>query len=171
MSRSMKLFLCFDCVLLLLIGGLILYRNRAENAEQAAANQAAATALPAIDEAAGEYVAPTPAPDDGSGGIAIPGWGMIEIPAGQTEVAVDFPNPVQNAERYYLTFQLMLKDTGEVLYQSGLVPPGKVIQAITLSRPLEAGTYAAVVRVQPYRMDEEKTPTNNADMETELIAK
>lgn len=121
-----------------------------------------------VDPDAGEYVAPVVTEKPDGGGIAIPGWGSISIPADETEVAVDFPNPEANAGRYYLTFQLRLKETGEVLYTSGLVEPGLHIQKITLSRPLEAGTYAAVVHVQPYRMDENQTPTNNANMETTL---
>lgn len=121
-----------------------------------------------VDADAGDYVAPEETENE-STGIAIPGWGSMTIPAGQTEVAVDLPNPDANEGQYYLTFELSLKETGEVLYTSGLVPPGKTIQKITLSRPLEAGSYPAVIHVQPYKMDEEQTPTNNADMETELI--
>lgn len=122
-----------------------------------------------IDPNAGEYVAPAPVEQPGGEGIAIPGWGSITIPAGQTAVTVDFPNPEANADKYYLSFELRLKDSGEVLYTSGLVKPGLHIQQITLSRALEAGTYAAIVHVQPYKMDEAQTATNNADMETELI--
>lgn len=121
-----------------------------------------------IDPAAGEYVEPEQAPSP-STGVAIPGWGSMTIPAGKTEVAVNLPNPEANEGAYYLSFTLRLKDTDEVLYTSGLVPPGQTIQKITLSRPLTAGSYAAVVHVQPYKMDEEQTPTNNADMETKLI--
>lgn len=122
-----------------------------------------------VDPNAGEYVAPETSKPEQSGGVAIPGWGYITIPAGETEVAVDFPNPEANADKYYLTFELRLKDTGEVLYTSGLVPPGKHVQKITLSRALEEGTYKAVIHVQPYKMDAAQTPTNNADMETDLV--
>ena len=123
-----------------------------------------------IDGAAGEYVAPAPTNNDGQeGGISIPGWGYISVPKNQTDINVDFPNPDTNEGKYYLSFELKLKDTGEVLYTSGLVPPGKTIQRIKLSRGLNAGTYMAVIHVQPYKMDEAQTATNNADMETNLI--
>lgn len=121
-----------------------------------------------VDPAAGDYVAPEEN-SAGETGIAIPGWGSMTIPAGERKVAVNLPNPEANSGKYYLTFELRLKESGEVLYTSELVPPGKTIQKITLSRPLEAGSYPAVIHVQPYKMDEEQTPTNNADMETELI--
>lgn len=123
----------------------------------------------ALDPDAGVYVPPVVTKGPDSGGIAIPGWGSITIPANQTEVAVNFPNPEANEGRYYLTFSLRLKDTNEVLYTSGLVTPGLTIQRITLSRPLEAGEYKAVIHVQPYTMDAAQTPTNNANMETKLI--
>ena len=126
-----------------------------------------------IDENAGEYVEPEkPAPAQG---VAVPGWGSIVVPANTTEITVDFFNPEENKDLYYLTFELRLIDenTGnqETLYTSGLVEPGLHIQKITLSRPLEAGEYDAIIHVQPYRMDEARTPTNNADMETKIIVK
>lgn len=107
--------------------------------------------------------------------VAISGWGSMTIPANQKEIAVDFYNPEENAELFYLTFELRLYNDSEkdyeILYTSGLVEPGKHINRITLSRGLEKGIYEAVVHVQPYRMNETKTRTNNADMKIKLIVK
>lgn len=122
-----------------------------------------------VDPNAGDYVPQETQKTEPGTGVAIPGWGYITIPAGEKNVTVDFPNPEANAGKYYLTFELRLKNTGEVLYTSGLVPPGKHIQQITLSHALTEGTYKAVIHVQPYKMDEAQTPTNNADMETDLV--
>lgn len=106
-------------------------------------------------------------------GVSIPGKSTMTIPANQTEVAVDFYNPEQNDGLYYLTYELRLLDSSEkgyeVLYSSGLIPPNQHIQKIALSHGLHAGTYEAILHVQPYRMDEGRTPTNNADMKTKLI--
>lgn len=129
-----------------------------------------------IDKNAGEYVAPVVEESEvPSKGVAIPGWGSLTIPVNTNDVIVDFMNPEANADLYYLTFELRLVDDSEqgyeVLYKSGLVEPGLHIQNITLSRGLEAGEYEAIIHVQPYRMNEEKTPTNNADMKTKLIVK
>lgn len=123
-----------------------------------------------IDESAGEYVAPTQAPQDTKPNVAVPGWSKITIPANTMDVVVDFYNPEANAGNYYLTFELRLDD-GEVLYKSNLVKPGLHIQKITLSRGLPAGTYDASVFIQPYTMDESLTPMNNANMKTKLIVK
>lgn len=108
-------------------------------------------------------------------GVTISGWKAMTIPANKKQAAVGFYNPKENAELYYLTFELRLYSDGdqdyEVLYTSGLVEPGKRIDRITLSRELEKGVYEAVVHVQPYRMNDEKTLTNNADMKIKLIVK
>ena len=127
-----------------------------------------------IDPNAGEYVEPeketTP-----SKGVAIPGWGSITIPANQKNITVDFMNPEANKDLYFLTFELRIPNKSkkgyEVLYKSGLVAPGLHIQKIELARALKAGEYDAVIHVQPYKMDEARTPTNNADMKTKLIVK
>lgn len=127
-----------------------------------------------VDPNASEYVEPE-VENVPKQGVAIPGWSSITIPANMKEVKVDFMNPIDNKDLYYLTFELRLpgktENDYEVLYKSGLVEPGLHIQKITLSRALSAGEYDAVVYVQPYRMDEQRTPTNNANMKTKLIVK
>lgn len=108
-----------------------------------------------------------------SQGIAIPGWENIRIPANTKEVSIDFNNPEQNVGLYYLTFELRLlnsnNDDYEILYKSDFIEPGQHVQKITLARELSEGEYEAVIHVQPYKMDEAKTPANNADMEVNLI--
>lgn len=161
------------CCVLMLIG-----RSR----DTPAAPQPTATETPApteapkleIDPNAGALITPTPAPVQP--GIAIPGWGSITLPAGVTEAQTALQNPEANEGWYYLTFELRLptlnEATGEegyeVLFTTGLIPPGQYCNKVTLTRPLEQGEYKAVVHVQPYTIDNQ-TPTNNADMETVLI--
>ena len=127
-----------------------------------------------IDPNAGEPITPTPAPTEP--GVAIPGWGSITLPAGVTEAATTLKNPDANADWYYLTFEMRLptvdEETGEesyeVLFTTGLIPPGQYCNQVTLTRALEPGEYNVILHVQPYRMSD-KTPTNNADTETLLI--
>lgn len=121
---------------------------------------------PGLDPDAAED---TPAPEAEEPGITIPGWGSVTIAADTADVTVDLYNPEENEGLYYLTFQLILADSGEVLYSSGLVPPGEHIRRITLSRPLAAGQYGAIIFVQPYTVEAEPKATNNANMETVLI--
>lgn len=111
--------------------------------------------------------------EDEKNGVSVPGWSTLDIPANVSEVTVDFFNPEENADKYSLTFELRIPDKSEqgyeVLYTSGLVDPGLHIQKINLSRGLDAGVYDATIHVQPYRMDEKNTATNNADLQTKLI--
>ena len=127
-----------------------------------------------VDVNAGEYVTPV-INQISQPGVAIPGWGTMIIPAGVTKITtVDFYNPEANNGTYYLTFELLIPKTGsseyESLYKSDLIPPGLHVQTINLTRPLDAGTYDAVIHVQPYRIADQ-SPTNNAEMETQLIVK
>ena len=79
------------------------------------------------------------------------------------------PNPSANADKYYLSIEMRLAETGEVLFTTGYVKPGESINKVTLSRSLEAGQYNVIIRVQPCRAD--GSLTNNADMSTILIVK
>jgi hypothetical protein len=98
----------------------------------------------------------------------------ISILADQTEVAVDFCNPVANSGRYEMVFSLCLPDESgagyELLYTSGRVPPGLHLHEITLSRSLAPGSYDALLCVQPYRMDGEQTAMSRVDMKITLTA-
>lgn len=60
---------------------------------------------------------------------------------------------------YYMSFGLYLEEGDELLYQSGLVSPGKYIQKMEMTRSLKPGSYAAYVVCQPYRSDK-ATETN-----------
>ena len=105
--------------------------------------------------------------------VTIAGIGVLTMSANQKEVTVDFYNPQENKDMFYLTFELRVRDDSpqgyEVLYTSGFVEPGKHIYKIELSRELEKGVYDAVIHIQPYRIDQEMTRTNNADIVTRLI--
>lgn len=170
--RSRGIIIALIVVILALLG-LIAYLLLGKlNDRQVANAPPIATAAPVptaqleIDPNAGALITPTPAPTEP--GVAIPGWGSMTIPAGVTEVQTSMQNPEANEGWYYLTFELRLKDTDEVIFTTGLIPPGQYCNQVTLSRPLEKGEYAAVIHVQPYRISDQ-SPTNNADMETVLI--
>ena len=120
-----------------------------------------------VDPNAAVYVSPTPrVPEPG---IVIPGYELLHLPAGETQADVLLQNPEANAGHYYLTYEIRLKDTDELLCVTGLVPPGQSVQKITLSRALDAGRYEAIIHVQPYRMDDQQSATNNANFRTTLI--
>ena len=65
----------------------------------------------------------------------------------------------------YFTFELVLSDTDEVLYTSKQVPPGQMIEEITLTRPLEAGQYNATLRITTASL-QDGSAMNGANVET-----
>ena len=68
---------------------------------------------------------------------------------------------------FYLQFNIILRDTDEVIYSSGLVEYGNYIDKLKLNREIEKGEYAAIVFIQPY--DIKLNKTNNAKFNIRLI--
>lgn len=123
-----------------------------------------------IDPNAGDYSGVQPEDKGGEAkGIKIPGYPSITLPADTKDVTVALLNPEGN--RCYFKFELVLKESGETLYTSKLVPPGKCINNITLSKPLSAGEYAAVIRISTTSLEDGTTPMNGANVDTVLIVK
>lgn len=124
-----------------------------------------------IDENAGDWngqTLPDKTDDAPAVGIKIPGYPSISLPKDQTTVNVALVNPEGNP--CYFTFELVLKDTGESLYKSKLVPPGKAITEITMSKALSAGEYDATIKITTTSL-EDGSAMNGANVETVLIVK
>ena len=69
-----------------------------------------------------------------------------------------------------MRFTVKLSDGGEVLYQSGLVPPGQAIPSICLNRTLDAGTYPITVEIATFSLDDPSQPLNGAELGTDIVA-
>ncbi len=102
-----------------------------------------------------------------SGGIEIPGYSEIQIPAGETKVSVNFYNPENNS--VYFEINLSLMETGEAIYQSKLLSPGQHLYEIELEQVMEVGEYDMVITYNTYSMDEEYTPRNGATVNCVLV--
>lgn len=99
--------------------------------------------------------------------IAFPLIGNIAIPAETTNVKMLLTNPKDNP--CYLDFEIVLADTGESLYSSGMVEPGMCVEEITLSKQLEKGEYDAVMEIRAYAV-EDFAVMNSANVEFSLTA-
>lgn len=173
-AKRMQLVFVLLAVAVLAVGAALIWKSTQPEAAPTVTAAPTATAELEIDPNAGALITPTPAPTEP--GVAIPGWGSITLPAGVTEASTTLKNPEANADWYYLTFEMRLptvdEETGaesyEVLFTTGLIPPGQYCNKVTLTRALEPGEYNVILHVQPYRISD-KTPTNNADMETVLV--
>lgn len=124
-----------------------------------------------IDPGAGDWNGqqlPDKTEDKPAVGIKIPGYPSITLPKNQKTVNVALLNPEGNP--CYFAFEIVLKDTGESLYKSKLVPPGKAITEITMSKALSAGQYAATIKITTTSVADGST-MNGANVETVLIVK
>ena len=155
------------CIVLLLITLILLLYSQLITSQKNRSISPQATLPLVIDSNLGHT--PTPAPPEP--GVAIPGWSSIILPAGKLEADVDLFNPQDNQGWYYLTFQLRLKETGEIIFQTGLIPPSLRCTKVDLYRSLESGEYNGVMHVQPYYIKEPPTPTNNADFDIQIIVR
>ncbi len=98
--------------------------------------------------------------------IVIPGYGDVLLEADTRDVMLVLPNPASNP--CYFRFSILLKESHEVIYSSGLVPPGKAIEALTLKRDFPKGDYPAVIQIETFSLDRSRTPLNGANVEVVL---
>ncbi len=109
---------------------------------------------------------PTPAEEDTPAQIAIPGYEGLTLQAGAKKQSIRLSNPAEN-DCYFQISLYLADDT--LLWQSGLIKPGKTSAPITLSRPLDPGAYpGATLRYACFRLDREKTPLNGAETKLTL---
>ena len=102
------------------------------------------------------------------GNISAPGYSDVTFLAGARDVQIILPNPEGNP--CYFRFVLVLKETEETVYRSGLVPPGQAITDITLSRPLEAGAYPLEIRIETYSL-EDRSAMSGVTMDVNLTVR
>lgn len=100
-------------------------------------------------------------------GIRIPGYPSITIKAGEEKVKMNLMNPENNP--CYFTFEIVLNETGETIYTSKMVEPGKAITNVTLNRALEKGEYEATIKITTASL-EDGSAMNGANVQTTLIA-
>ncbi|MDD4508382.1 MAG: tRNA (uracil-5-)-methyltransferase [Eubacteriaceae bacterium] len=92
--------------------------------------------------------------------MQVPGYDSAVMNAGDTNLAIKIGNPEENT--CYLKATLMLED-GTVLFESGLMEPGKGYDSVPLSQSLGTGEYKAYVKYQGYSMDDAKKPLNSSE--------
>lgn len=103
--------------------------------------------------------------------IRLPGIERIYADAGDTHVNQLLLNVEGNA--YNLQYTIMLKETGEEIYQSKVIRPGYGVREFNMNRSFEAGEYPIVIRVNSSAMEEsdnaEDAAYNAGQLEAVLI--
>lgn len=98
--------------------------------------------------------------------IAIPGYQKIRVEAGTDTAYVVLWNPDSNP--CYFRYILKAED-GEVLFESGLIPPGKAITEVQLSRKIPKGEHPISIEINSFSLDDHETPLNGAVLECKII--
>ena len=158
-SSRKKRIVIAALLLLLLIGAataVMLYLMQAKDARSPIDPAAAEYSIPGFENPSGEQ-----------GRIRIPTYSDWDMEAGTDRVEVPLVNTEGNP--CYMQFTVKLKDDGEVLYRSDLVPPGQAIPSMRLNRTLDAGTYPVTVSVGTFSLDDPSQPLNGAELGTRIV--
>ncbi len=114
-----------------------------------------------VDQSAGDWEVQVETPEETElGKMLIPGYGGATMREGDTTLSLRVGNPEGNT--CYLKATLQLED-GTVLYESGLLEPGKGFEQIPLNQTLAAGVYQAAVHYQGYAMEDQPQAMNSCD--------
>lgn len=98
--------------------------------------------------------------------IEIVGIPSMKFKAGELEQTHILTNPEGNP--CYFQIEIVLLDTNEVIYTSKLLPPGYSISKFNITRPLEAGTYSAMVKFNTFTFDKEQKRLNGGQSKTTI---
>lgn len=88
----------------------------------------------------------------------------MQIAQGETHITELLINPEGN--ECYFKFLFLLDDTGEVIYESGLVEPGKAIIDFDLNRTLDVGEHQVTVKILTSDLNDPDKSLNGGDMKT-----
>ena len=120
-----------------------------------------------IDDPIVDYTGPlvNQNPEDPSS-IALPGYSALVFPANSKKVTLELPNPSGNP--CYFQYALTVVETGEEIYRSELLEPGKTVKGLTLNKALPAGTYTLRITIDTFSLLDGTTPMNGGVQEVEL---
>lgn len=120
-----------------------------------------------IDQAAMDFTPPEGLDVDGSGSsIGIPGYSKVYVEAGTDIANVTLWNPKSNP--CYFRYTLITED-GEVLYESGLIPPGKAVSEIKLSKRIPEGEQNITMNIDTFSLEDHETPMNGGSIACVLV--
>lgn len=96
--------------------------------------------------------------------IMMPFVSEMQIAQGETHIRELLINPEGN--QCYFKFMIILDETGESIYESGLVEPGKAIIDFDLNRTLEVGEHEVTVKILTSDLNDTTKSLNGGDMKT-----
>lgn len=120
-----------------------------------------------IDRSAVNYEPPEGLNTGGSANsIAIPGYRSIYVEAGTDTAAVALWNPASNP--CFFRYRFIAED-GEVLFESGLIPPGKAVTEAKLSKRIPEGEQKITIEVNTFSLEDYEQPLNGGAIKCTLV--
>ena len=98
--------------------------------------------------------------------ISFPGMQTIFIEKGDPHVEQILLNPKGNP--CYFIFRIRLADTGELLYESGLVEPGHAVMEFDMERGLDTGEYDAMLEIETRDLENYENRLNGGNINIKL---
>ena len=124
---------------------------------------------PDIDPGAGKYTADVELPENiDPDRISLPGYDQIRMEAGTDTAYVALWNPDRNP--CYFQFEFVLDETGEVIYESRLTPPGNAVTEVQFDRTFDRGLYPITIRINTFNLEDYEQPMNGGEIAAELVA-
>lgn len=121
-----------------------------------------------IDPQAEDYLSQLKRPENiDDSKILIPGYGTFTLTKGSDTIDTVLFNPEDNP--CFFKFTLTDKETGERLYESKLVAPGKGISPIKLMKSFtETGTHEAVLLFQTFDLEDTDIAYNSSNIDVKI---
>lgn len=98
--------------------------------------------------------------------ILLPGISVINVKENDSHVEASLFNPEGNV--CYFKYTMILKDTEEVLYTSGLIEPGKAVTEFDLDKKFKAGTYPVELIVETSDLKDPEVVYNGGNIDAQL---
>lgn len=122
-----------------------------------------------LDPNVTDYVPKIELPDNSDPNrISIPGYSELRMLADTDELYAALWNPETNP--CYFKFTIVLENGDKVLYQSGLVPPGKAITKVKLNEKMKEGEYPVLIKMETFSLEDGKTPMNSGTSKSVIQA-
>ena len=96
--------------------------------------------------------------------IDIPAYENLTLQAGSKSQSVYLFNPEKNAAYFVMTLTL---ENGEMLWTGKALYPGEAFTGIMLNKPLEAGSYTAILHYDCFSVSDNE-PLNGAEVQLNL---
>lgn len=124
---------------------------------------------PNLDENAIAYQLPGRIRNTDPDSILLPGYDTLEMNHATQKVDIALLNPDGNECSF--KYHIILKDTGEELYQTGLIKPGTAVTSFTVSKNLEKGEYPIIIKVDTADLEDPEKLYNGGAIEAVLEVK